>query len=233
VKKILLSLTLLLFFAFCQTNEKEHDTISEDTVDLNSYQEVKLHSDNDQVANTSEEIVPDTANLGDSDMNREIMTENKSSKIVVSFLKWYKKNHSKIHSIELVNNVHWDRENDSTELYSVNFDGTEKYLLTLKSSGFISDLYLNKWREYFKEKEEEFKKYPQFDGPPDGFQFDFVLWTQIVDETLHMIDYYKFIEVFESDMKANVKIDIMMKLNFSLSKQKEIWLIDDIENLGM
>jgi hypothetical protein len=132
----------------------------------------------------------------------------------------------------MVNNLNWE-DTASNKPYSVNFEETEKYLGKLKSSGFISNIYLQKWRKYFKEKGNNLRKNAQYDSPPDGFEFDFVLWTQIIDETLKSIDYYEFIEINELNTHSNVKINIGMKLSFSLTKHADKWLIDDIDNLGM
>ena len=159
------------------------------------------------------------------------LTNQASALTVINFLKWYKGNYETIYQYNLVNNA--GGEYDSTKFYSVNFKETEKYLSKLKSGGFISDSYIEGWRKYFIEREENFKSNLQNDGPPDGFEYDFVLMTQEIDETLNSIDNPKLINVSESSDSSVVKIDIMMRLSFSLRKNNNIWLIDRIENLGM
>ena len=157
--------------------------------------------------------------------------KHESVKTVFDFLKWYRTNYNELNQITLVNNSGTDL--DSKKYYSVNFKGTEDYLSRLKGSGVISDKYVDKWRRYFQEREGHFKKNPQKDGPPDGFEFDFILWTQEIDETLEKIDQPKLMEVKESSSSSIVKVDIMMRLGFTLSKSNGKWLIDNIENLGM
>ena len=157
--------------------------------------------------------------------------KHESVKTVFDFLKWYRKNYNELNQIKLVNNS--EADHDSTKYYSVNFKGTEDYLLRLKRNGFISDKYIDKWRRYFQEREENLRKNPQKDGPPDGFEFDFILWTQEIDETLEKIDHPKLIDVKESSTSSIVKVDIMMRIGFTLSKRNGKWLIDNIENLGM
>src|ERR1035437_9904288 len=79
---------------------------------------------------------------------------------VLSFLKWYKNNYENIYKIETVNNIPSSSNYDSTKFYSVNFEGTENYLKYMKSSGYISDKYLDYWRAYFKKCDDDFKKNP-------------------------------------------------------------------------
>lgn len=99
---------------------------------------------------------------------------------VVHFLKWYRKNYTSNLLRNLVNNA--DANTDTTKPYSVNFKETERYLSDLKSSGFLSEKFLNTWRNYFRECDDYFIQHPQYDGPPDGFNYDLILNTQDVDE---------------------------------------------------
>jgi hypothetical protein len=154
-----------------------------------------------------------------------------STQTVISFLRWYKANYEKIIQNQniLVNNAGSD---DTTKTYSVNFSETDNYLILFKSSGYVSDFFLDDWRKYFAECEEYFKNNPQIDGPPDGFNFDLILLTQEVEEILKAIDHLKVIEEEENDSAALVKVDIMMRFSFRLSKVNNKWLIDKIDNLG-
>ena len=151
-------------------------------------------------------------------------------KTVVDFLKWYRENHEKISKIQMVN---MPPVEDTDSFYTVNFDETEGYLTLLKKSGFVSDRYLQQWRDYFKKAGKKLEQDKVNDGPPEGFEFDFVLWTQEIDETLEAINEPKLISEKITQNKAIVKIDIMMRLEFKLSKQNGKWLIDDIQNLGL
>ncbi len=159
----------------------------------------------------------------------ETYTNKESLNTVIDFLNWYKNNYETVNQFNLVKNkgVNYD----STKFYSVNFEESEKYLKKLKSSGFISDNYINKWRKYFKEHDEYLKKNPQNDGPPYGFDYDFVLLTQEIDKTIESNVKLKLLDIKESNESSIVKIDIMMRLSFSLSKCNGKWLIDNIENM--
>ncbi len=50
-----------------------------------------------------------------------------------------------------------------------------------KESGFVSDDFLTHWRTYFKKCEKDFQKDHVNDGPPSGFDYDFIFQSQ--DET--------------------------------------------------
>src|SRR5687767_3694522 len=81
---------------------------------------------------------------------------------VKDFLNWYGIQYKEANSFRLVNQ-------GSGENYSVNFEETEKFLTYMKSSGFVSEAYLNDFRSYFKDAEQTFKKDPINEGPPPGF----------------------------------------------------------------
>jgi hypothetical protein len=152
-----------------------------------------------------------------------------SIKAVENFLLWYRKNYNKISKLNLVDN---EIDGNTQEVYyRVSFQQTEEYLTKLKSSNYISDKYIEKWRKYFKEKDERFKEKHQSDGPPDGFEFDFVLWTQEINETLKAIENIKFTNVEESNNTSIVDVDIVMTLRFHLTKYGKDWKIDEIENI--
>lgn len=169
--------------------------------------------------------VPGTSggNAGEESLNKEPV------KTVVEFLRWYKRDHGSVDQMHLVQHAGVDY--DSTKFYAVNFVGTENYLAQVKSSGYVSEKYLNTWRAYFKEQEDFMIKNPQNDGPPYGFEYDLVLMTQEVDQAMDAIDNIKVTDVNESGDSAVVKVDIMTKLGFTLTKANGKWLIDDISNI--
>jgi hypothetical protein len=152
-----------------------------------------------------------------------------SIKAVEKFLIWYSKNYNKISKLNLVDNELDETTNEV--YYRVNFQQTEEYLAKLKSSNYISDKYIEKWRAYFKQKDEKFNKNHQTDGPPEGFEFDFVLWTQEINGTLKAIDNIRFTKVEETENTSIVDVDIVMNLRFHLTKQGQAWKIDEIENI--
>ena len=152
---------------------------------------------------------------------------HESLQTVISFLKWYRANYKEVNSYEWVN--YMESMNDSTKYYSVNFAETDKYLEKMKSSTLLSVEYLETRKSHFIQCEKNFQKNPQTDGPPEGFDYDLVLLTQEIDETLSSIEKPIVIKVSESSEKATVNINIYMKLSFTLTKLNGKWLIDKIE----
>lgn len=146
---------------------------------------------------------------------------------VNNFLVWYRDHFDTMINIGFVN----QDTRDSTEYYSVNFSETERFLTELKNTGLVSDQYLNNWRTYFKNADAQFKKTHQYDGPPEGFDFDLVMWSQDFD--LAEIEKAKMLEALNGE-KAVVTVEFpyQYKLQYSLSKQNDKWLIDDIKNVS-
>lgn len=160
-----------------------------------------------------------------------INKDKESVTTVIAFLKWYQENFDRVNQFPLINHYSVSEEYDSTHFYSVNFKETGNYLSALKESNLISEKYIKKWENYFKICDSKFKSTPQNDGPPEGFEFDFILWNQEPKYTLENVDSLKMIEVLETPFNATVKIDIASSiLKFDLTKEKEKWLIDNVEH---
>lgn len=162
----------------------------------------------------------------DSDVNASTVTQMEATQvpIVDDFLKWYKKKYHEISTLSLVNT--------SEEHYSVDLSKCEAYLNLLQSSGYVSFIYIEQMRLYFETYFEKYKTALYTDGPPDGFDYDLVLLTQEVDDTMQAIEHIKILECAIIDSThQKVKVDIMPSiLTFSLSyNQKTGWLIDKIE----
>jgi len=149
--------------------------------------------------------------------------------IVVNFMNWYKSNYDAINKIELVSD---DLDSDPPKPYKVDTLGCIAYLKKFQESGFVSSKYLEKWSNYFKDREKYWDANPQFDGPPDGFEYDFVLFTQEIDETLASIKNIQILQIEKTDQnQISVKVDIAsMRLSFYLSEYDGKWLIDNIVN---
>ena len=147
---------------------------------------------------------------------------------ILNFLKWYKDN-----GINLANDLvdgnsggKWD----STKFYSVNFPATEKYLKTLTETGMLSNKYADKWRDYFIKCDQHFKEQPANDGPPEGFDYDFILFSQ-EDPGLSELHKIKF-DVLNKDTNSAlilIKFPSDYQYKYHLSKFGQQWKIDDIE----
>jgi len=140
---------------------------------------------------------------------------------VQDFLGWYEANYQHANSFGLVN------QGDSI-VYSINFKETEKYLAYLKTSGFVSDAFLENFRTYFREADAVLKKDPVNEGPPPGFDFDIILYTQ---EPELVFEKRSNPVILSNEIKTDTAIlllDAGMKLQFSLSKKDGKWVIDQI-----
>jgi hypothetical protein len=152
---------------------------------------------------------------------------------IKEFINWYGKNQTKLSQIELVNNSRGEII-DSTKFYSVNFENTEKYLTQFKKSGLFSEKYIESQRKYFKDCESDFISEPENDGPPSGFDYDIVMKSQDfeIKELIRDLK-VKNLTVTEKTAKLTADFGIYYKLNFTLSKENEVWKIDDIINPGV
>jgi hypothetical protein len=152
---------------------------------------------------------------------------------IKEFINWYGKNQTKLSQIELVNNSRGEII-DSTKFYSVNFENTEKYLIQFKKSGLFSEKYIESQRKYFKDCESDFIAEPENDGPPSGFDYDIVMKSQDfeIKELIRDLK-VKNLTVTEKTAKLTADFGIYYKLNFTLSKENEVWKIDDIINPGV
>jgi hypothetical protein len=151
-------------------------------------------------------------------------------KTIINFLNWYRNYSSQDHDYVTVNN--YGEGYNTNNYYSVNYSGTERYLNDLKNSGFISEKYINQWREYFKKCELNFKKNPQNDGPPEGLDFDFIMWSQDYEEEFKTIDKLVVVNFKKENKQCYLKVifPVGSKLEFYMSKTNNGWIIDDIKN---
>lgn len=137
--------------------------------------------------------------------------------VVYKFFKWYFDN--KINEMELTN---WNAPN--VKAYRVNFTATENYLKKIQSAGFVSQAYIDYWRSYFKKCDERFIREKQDDGPPMGFEFDFVTNSQENPEKVLPPD-FKLLGI--NGNKARVKY--AGYLVYLLQQEEKGWKITGIE----
>jgi hypothetical protein len=171
---------------------------------------------------------------GQSKDNQQKETETidssniKAANTVINFYKWYRNNQN-IQNCLVKNSC--SETFDSTKFYAVDFDATEKYLSTLKQTGYISDKYISDWRTYFKECDENLKKYPTNDGVPDGFDYVFVTKSQDFEEELNTVEKAKISKVINENGKKIITIKFLTgaELNFELSFINNRWYIDKIK----
>lgn len=149
---------------------------------------------------------------------------------ILEFLTWYGKNLTKLSEMELVNNSYGEMV-DTPKFYSINFENTEKYLAEFKKSGLFSEKYIESQRNYFKKCESDFIAEPENEGPPSGFGHDIVMKSQDFEiEELKRDLKIKNLNATEKTAKLTADFGVYYKLNFILSKENDVWKIDDIIN---
>lgn len=167
----------------------------------------------------------ETNELNEQNIENSIFTNR-----ILEFLTWYGKNLPKLNEMELVNNSFGEKV-DSTKFYSVNFENTEKYLTEFKKSGLFSEKYIESQRNYFKKCESDFIASPENEGPPSGFGYDIVMKSQEFDiEEMKRDLKIKNLNATEKTAKLTADFGVYYKLNFILSKENDVWKIDDIIN---
>lgn len=152
---------------------------------------------------------------------------------VRKFLSWYVTNHDRLPG-DFVENV---LSQDSTKFYSVNIAGTEKWLTAVQRSGYFSKVYLQDWRNYFQQYADTLRLLKQNDGPPRGFEYDFLLLSQEPDTRVAELQQGTFTAKFPKPNRALVEMRGPQRdgwregLKFTLSKDNTgQWLIDSIAN---
>ncbi|GAB3998366.1 hypothetical protein GCM10028807_45860 [Spirosoma daeguense] len=145
---------------------------------------------------------------------------------VLDFLNWYQTNFSLINQIKLV-------DQEPGQVYAVNAQQAERYLIYLKSSELLTNYYINEWRTYFKERQEGFRLSQQQEGPPTGFEYDLVVLSQEPSLQLSALKSLKIKSISVDKNQAIVSLQLLDDYEFRLEKQHGRWLINEILNLSV
>lgn len=147
---------------------------------------------------------------------------------IIEFLNWYKKNQERLNNIALIKGGGMDK--DSMTFYRINYTAANKYLSELNKSSFLSKKYCDDLNKYLKHCDENFKKYPQNDGPARGLDFDLIMKAQDYTDVMDNIQTAKFIEEkkINNSVFNTVLFNNNYKMTFMLGKYNDKWLIDKI-----
>lgn len=158
-------------------------------------------------------------------------TSSAPAQTVRRFVKWYVRNTESLPGDFLLN----ADGQDSTKFYAVNFPGTEQWLTAVQQSGTVSAAYLNEWRAYFRRYDDTLRLHPQNDGPPAGFDYDFLMLTQEAEESAADLLIGTVTVTRQKGPRAHVQAlgpkheSYYSALEFDLSQQADgRWLIDKI-----
>ncbi|WP_225309460.1 hypothetical protein [Larkinella humicola] len=148
-----------------------------------------------------------------------------AARAVVKLLNWYKNHIDSVSRIILV-------DQKPGKPYAVNFKNGEKYLAYLRSSHLLTNTFLNEWRIYFRQRQQGFQLTQQNEGPPTGFEYDFVLLSQEVDLQLESLNKLKITKVTVRKDRASVAFDLLASYECKLVRTNGVWLINEILNLS-
>jgi hypothetical protein len=147
------------------------------------------------------------------------------TKSIIDFLRWYKTKLNKANSFPLL-------AKDNKDYFMVNKKACSDYLNFLKSSSFISQKYVSYWQTYFDDKAAMLEKVKVQSDIPEGFDMDFVLFTQEPDLVLDKLDSLKLKIVSIDKTVASVELtlpsDSSIQYEFEMNKSKDGWQIEYI-----
>jgi hypothetical protein len=172
-----------------------------------------------------------------SDIPKSVDENQKEApeKVVKDFLSWYGKNFENIYQFQTIKGGPAENPENSVNYY-VDFKVVEEEINYFKKAVFFTDNFLNQYKNIFVEGEKRFKKDPQNDGPPDGFDYDYFMMTQDdFEKDLKNVDQLKFDSKKIDDQTSSVIFEFknsLMKYKYTLKSNSGKWQIDKIENIS-
>ena len=171
-----------------------------------------------------------------SHQTTSIVTTQSAEATVKSFIMWYGQNREKLYTIPVVPASMDADDTDSTSTYRVDFMEAEKYLSVLRSSGFVSKAYLANDLTYMHRSDSTLQANPQFGGPPQGFNYDRVVFSQDPDADLEKLRRTKPVVTINGDTARAFFAQLPKPedlregadLEFLLVRQQGEWLIEKI-----
>jgi hypothetical protein len=158
--------------------------------------------------------------------------ENVIKKTIVDFLKWYRWHKDTGVSYAIIKDQQLDNKMKKQIL---DMEGVEKYLLFLKSSNFLSEIFLNQIRGNFLKINSDLSLMPPIDSDAivkiDGLDLDIVLQSFEPELIIDHLDrlYIKKIVILGNKSIAQVKIkNQTIDMVFILSNKNNKWVIDEI-----
>lgn len=160
-------------------------------------------------------------------VNAQQAKRDSISQSIIGFLKWHKVYHlndPEPKRYDLIKDLAVSKKLKKQRVDKV---GVERYLNFFRSSGFLSDIYINNLRGYFYGIDKSLLKNPVIDIESivkiDGLDLDFILQTFEPELILDHIDDGKLEELLILENKAIAKFNISQtytKMLFTLTKEK-------------
>lgn len=123
-----------------------------------------------------------------------------------------------------------DEEDHHPKNYSVDFAEVDKEMSYFRKKGFFTEDFLRKYYDYYKKADENFKKNPMNDGPPQGFEADYFFRTQeSFMEDLRGVNQLGFSSVSLNPTKLYLMFSLKCCGNYVWTMKNENgWKIDDV-----
>ena len=99
---------------------------------------------------------------------------------IIDFIKFYSNNYDSLYQEDFVKS--------DNKYYRIDFDNVNLFIQKISNTGFLSKKYIEKIKLKFKKIDSLLTIEKQYDGVPEGLEYDFILQTQEIDEVL---DYAK------------------------------------------
>lgn len=174
-----------------------------------------------------------TVVISDKKPEKHNVTESEKAKqALFIFLEAYKKsNYDQFFNYpkELITNVAFVK-NDTTKYYRVDFKNAEEYIKILKDTQYFSENYLNHLRKEFQDDDLAMQKYPSNDGPPEGFDYDWILLTQESEINLAKTKVISEKKISATAQEIVLQFQYGNTLQFLMKKETDVWKIDEIKN---
>lgn len=142
--------------------------------------------------------------------------------VIVRFLKWYKANLKKANSLPFL-------VKDNAGNYMLNQVAADSYLSLVKSSGCVTQRYIDYWKTYFDDKATMLKEQPVQSYVPEGFDFDLVLISQEPELILNKIGRLTFKTISMKGTNAVIAVrcpgDLSIDYEFEMQKTTAGWQI--------
>ena len=152
--------------------------------------------------------------------------------VVQQFLCWYAPRADDLNQLPFVPAAYSE---DSADAYIVDFKVVDAYLATLHSSGYVSAAYTAARRAEYQQWSDTLRLNPQYDGPPAGFDYDPIIFSQDSDDLAEFLPITPRLHRRTADSawvevpQANYAQTARTGLSFSLSRHDTKWLIDKIQ----
>ena len=152
------------------------------------------------------------------EVNSELVSDEENVKFAVTnFLNWYESAYNGISQIQLVRTEGGQ--------YRVDRQEAENFLMILRQSNYLSDEFLHSIEKHIMECDAILLDDGQSEGEPICLDFDLILRTQEVQESLKLIESLQFNKVLVQSDSTETSVKLAYNLSIFLTKKGDKWLI--------